>query len=186
MSETNKSALMICDFQAGIGDQPYAKDAASRAAVALTAARSAGMLNIFSRVAFQPGYTDISPRNQAFATYKAKNLLPPDASHLISAFDPRANEILVTKNRFSAFSGNPLKTILGSQGITHLVVAGVSTSGVVLSTFCLAADEDFGLTILSDACADPKASLHEELMSNLFPRSASVLPVAAWIAGLSG
>ena len=39
----------------------------------------------------------------------------------------------------------------------------------------LAADEDYSLTILSDACADPEASLHEELMTNLFPRSATVL-----------
>ncbi len=185
MPETNKSALMICDFQLGIGDQAYAKEAVPRAVSALEAARKIGMLIVFSRVEFQPGYTDISPRNQAFAMYKAKNMLPPNASHLISAFEPHPNEALVTKDRFSAFSGNALKVILQSQGITHLVMAGVSTSGVILSTFCLAADEDYGLTILSDACADPKASLHEELMTNLFPRSASVLPVGAWIAGLT-
>lgn len=185
MPETNKSALMICDFQLGIGDQPYAKEAVARAAAALEAARKAGMLVVFSRVAFEPGYTDVSPRNLAFAVYKAKNMLPPNASHLISQFEPHPTEILVTKNRFNAFSGNALKVILRSQGVTHLVMAGVSTSGVILSTFCLAADEDYGLTILSDACADPKTSLHEALMTNLFPRSASVLPVREWIAGLA-
>jgi hypothetical protein len=58
------------------------------------------------------------------------------------------------------------------------------TSGVILSTFTLAADEDYSITILSDACADPKASLHEELMTNLFPRSATVLTVDQWIASL--
>jgi hypothetical protein len=51
-----------------------------------------------------------------------------------------------------------------------------------LSTFTLAADEDHRMTILSDACADPKTSLHEELMTNLFPRSADVLTVDQWIA----
>lgn len=184
MTETNKSALMICDFQLGIGDQAYAKEAVPRAAAALEAARKAGMLVVFSRVEFRPGYTDISPRNQAFAMYKAKDMLPPNASHLIPLFEPHPTEILVTKDRFSAFSGNALKVILRSQGVTHLVMAGVSTSGVILSTFCLASDEDYGLTILSDACADPKASLHKELMSNLFPRSATVLPVDAWIESL--
>lgn len=184
MPETNKSALMICDFQVGIGDQAYAKAAAPRAAAALDAARKAGMLVVFSRVAFQPGYTDISPRNLAFAQYKAKDLLPPSASHLIPLFESHPQEVLVTKDRFSAFSGNALNVILRSQGVTHLVMAGVSTSGVILSTFCLAADEDYGMTILSDACADPKAGLHEELMTNLFPRSAGVLPVDTWIAGL--
>ena len=181
MTATNKSALMICEFQAGIGDQAYAKQAAPRAAAALAAARKARMLVVFSRVAFQPGYTDISPRNQAFAVYKEKDMLPPKASHLISLFEPDADEIVVTKDRFNAFSGNALEVILRSQGVTHLVMAGVSTSGVILSTFCLAADKDYGMTILSDACADPKASLHEELMTNLFPRSANVLPVNSWI-----
>ena len=185
MPESNKSALMLCDFQLGIGDQAYAKDAVPHAAAALEAARKAGMLVVFSRVCFQPGYMDISPRNQAFAMYKAKDMLPPNASHLIPIFEPHPAEILVTKDRFNAFSGNALKVILRSQGIAHLVMAGVATSGVILSTFCLAADEDYGMTILSDACADPKASLHEELMTNLFPRSATVLPVGAWIKSLT-
>ena len=89
------------------------------------------------------------------------------------------------KDRFCAFSGNDLKEVLRSGGIKHLVMAGVATSGVILSTFTLAADEDYGITtILSDACADPKASLHEELMTNLFPRSATVLTVDQWIASL--
>jgi nicotinamidase-related amidase len=74
--------------------------------------------------------------------------------------------------------------VLRSGGIKHLVMAGLSTSGVILSTFTLAADEDYSMTILSDACADPKTSLHEELMTNLFPRSANVLTVDQWIASL--
>ena len=62
-------------------------------------------------------------------------------------------------------------------------MAGVATSGVILSTYTQAADEDYRITILSDACADPIASLHEELMTNLFPRSATVLTVDQWIGG---
>lgn len=89
------------------------------------------------------------------------------------------------KNRFCVFSGNDLKEVLRSEGIKHLVMAGVATSGVILSTFTLAADEDYTITILSDACADPKASLHEELMTNLFPRSARVLTVDQLIASLA-
>jgi hypothetical protein len=63
-------------------------------------------------------------------------------------------------------------------------MAGVVTSGVILSTFTMAADEDYSITILSDACADPKASLHEELMPNLFPGPATVLTIDQWIASL--
>lgn len=181
----NRSALMICDFQMGIADQAFAKEAAGRAAMALAVAQKAGLLVVFTRVAFLPGYVDVSPHNKAFAPDKTNNVLPTSASHLIPLFEPHPEAILLTKDRFSAFSNNALAVLLRSQQITHLVIAGVTTSGVVLSTFCQAADEDYGLTILSDACADPQAGLHEQLMTNLFPRSASVLPVAAWSAGLT-
>lgn len=184
MLDTKQTALLIGDYQAGIGDQPYAAESAQQAVAALQAARKAGMLVVFSKVCFQPGYLDVSPDNKAFAAMKAKNMLPPGASQLMPAFQPLPHEVVVNKDRFSAFSGNDFEIILRSQGIKHLVIAGVSTSGVVLSTFCRAADQDYALTILSDACADPKPGLHQELMTQLFPRSADVLTVGAWAAGL--
>lgn len=180
--QASDTALLILDFQVGIGDQPYAKSAAQRAAVALKAGRAAGLPVVFSKVKFREGYRDIADSNKAFALIKTRNLIPPDASKLISTLQPGDDEIVVDKDRFCAFSGNDLKEVLRSGGIRHLVMAGVATSGVILSTFTLAADEDYSLTILSDACADPKASLHEELMTNLFPRSATVLTVDQWIA----
>jgi nicotinamidase-related amidase len=184
MPQTSDTALLILDFQVGIGDQPYAKSAAQRAAAALKAGRAAGVPVVFSKVKFRSGYRDIAESNKAFALIKMKNLFPPDASKLISILEPGHDEIVVDKDRYCAFSGNDLKAVLRSGGIKHLVMAGVSTSGVILSTFTLAADEDYSMTILSDACADPKISLHEELMTNLFPRSATVVTVDQWIASL--
>jgi nicotinamidase-related amidase len=173
-------ALLVLDYQEGVGDQPYAKAAAVKTAVAITAARNAGLRVIFSKVELRPGYPDVSPRNRVFEAMKVKNMLPPGTGKLISAFVPSADEIVVEKRRFGAFSGNDLEIILRSNTITSLVLAGVSTSGVILSTFCKAADEDYEITILSDACADPQPSLHLELMTNLFPRSAEVVDVDGW------
>jgi nicotinamidase-related amidase len=184
MPQTSDTALLILDFQLGIGDQPYAKSAAQRAAAALKAGRTAGLPVMFSKVKFRVGYRDIADSNKAFALIKMKNLFPPDASKLISILEPGRDEIVVDKDRYCAFSGNDLKEVLRAGGIKHLVMAGVATSGVILSTFALAADEDYSITILSDACADPKTSLHEELMANLFPRSANVLTSDQWIASL--
>ena len=184
MPQTSDTALLILDFQVGIGDQLYAKSAAQRAADALQAGRAAGLPVLFSKVKFRVGYRDIADSNKAFALIKMKNLFPPDASKLISILEPGRDEIVVDKDRYCAFSGNDLKEVLRAGGTKHLVMAGVATSGVVLSTFTLAADEDYSITILSDACADPKTSLHEELMTNLFPRSASILTVDQWIASL--
>ena len=182
MPQTSDTALLILDFQVGIGDQPYATSAARRAAAALKAGRASGLPVVFSKVKFRAGYRDVADSNKAFALIKMKNLFPPDASKVISILQPGHGEVVVDKDRYCAFSGNDLKQVLRSGGIKHLVMAGLSTSGVILSTFTLAADEDYSMTILSDACADPKTSLHEELMTNLFPRSADVLTVDQWIA----
>jgi nicotinamidase-related amidase len=184
MPKTLDTALLILDFQIGIGDQAYATSAVQRVATALRAGRAAGLPVVFSKVKFRPGYRDVADSNKAFSLIKTKNLFTHDASKLISSVQPEHNEIVVDKNRYSAFSGNDLKQVLRSGGIHHLVMAGLSTSGVILSTFARAVDEDYRITILSDACADPKACLHEELMTNLFPRSANVLTVDGWIASL--
>jgi nicotinamidase-related amidase len=184
MPQTSDTALLILDFQVGIGDQPYATSAAQRAAAALKAGRASGLPIVFSKVKFRAGYRDVADSNKAFALIKMKNLFPPDTSKVISILQPGHDEIVVDKDRYCAFSGNDLKQVLRSGGTKHLVMAGLSTSGVILSTFTLAADEDYSMTILSDACADPKTSLHEELMTNLFPRSANILTVDQWIASL--
>jgi len=173
------TALLILDYQTGVGNLSYAQEAASRAAIALEAGRKARLCIVFSKVMFRPGYADISASNRSFQAVKEADLMPPEASKLIPRFQPQSGEILVNKNRFSVFSGNDLKPI------KTLVMAGVATSGVILSTFAEAADEDYEMVVLSDACADPKVSLHQELITSLFPRSATVVSVDQWTASLS-
>lgn len=116
MPQASDTALLILDFQVGIGDQPYAKSAAQRAAAALKAGRAAGVPVVFSKVKFLPGYRDIADSNKAFALFKIKNLFPPDSSKLISILQPGHDEIVVDKDRFCAFSGNDLKEVLRSGG----------------------------------------------------------------------
>jgi nicotinamidase-related amidase len=60
----------------------------------------------------------------------------------------------------------------------------VVTSGVVLSTVRQAADLDYRLVVLSDACADTDTAAHEVLMGSVFPRQAEVQTVAEWAASL--
>ena len=54
----------------------------------------------------------------------------------------------------------------------------------MLSTLRTAADLDFELTVLHDACADGDPEVHGVLTEKVFPRQAAVLDVAAWSAGL--
>ncbi len=90
----------------------------------------------------------------------------------------------MTKRRVSAFSGSDLEVVLRSLEVRSLTLAGIATSGVVLSTLRQAADLDFGLTVLRDCCLDPDDDVHRVLMEKVFPRQATVESAAQWVARL--
>jgi len=91
----------------------------------------------------------------------------------------------VVKKRVSAFSGSDLEVLLRSLDITHLVLTGIATSGVVLSTLREAADKDYRLTVRADGCLDADEEVHRVLIGKLFPRQADVVSVDEWVSSLS-
>lgn len=97
-----------------------------------------------------------------------------------SAIAPKPTDVVVTKRRVSAFSGSDLEVVLRAQGISHLVLSGIATSGVVLSTLREAADKDYQLTVLADCCADNDEEVHSVLLTKVFPRQADVIEASAW------
>jgi nicotinamidase-related amidase len=82
----------------------------------------------------------------------------------------------------SAFTGSDLQVVLRSLGADTLVLTGIATSGVVLSTLRQAADLDYRLVVLSDGCLDADPEVHRVLTEKVFPRQASVRTVAQWAA----
>ena len=101
------------------------------------------------------------------------------------ALAPEPGDVVVTKRRVSAFAGSDLDVVLRAGGIETLALCGIATSGVVLSTLRQAADLDYGLTVLRDACADRDDEVHRVLLDKVFPRQAEVVDVAAWAAAAS-
>jgi nicotinamidase-related amidase len=92
--------------------------------------------------------------------------------------EPQAGDIVVRKVRVGAFSTTDLNEQLRERGIDTLILAGVSTSGVVLSTIRDAADRDYRIYVLADACADIDSEVHEVLMGKVFARQAFVIAVS--------
>jgi len=133
---------------------------------------------IFVVVGFRPGLPEISAHNRSFGALKAASgtaMIDPKPS-----IEPEGTDVVVTKRRVSAFAGSDLEVLLRGMEIRHLVLSGISTSGVVLSTTREAADKDFQLTILSDLCADFDTEVHRVLLEKVFPRQAEVMPSTAW------
>ncbi len=92
--------------------------------------------------------------------------------------------MVVVKKRVSAFTGSDLDVVLRSLEVGSLVLTGIATSGVVLSTLRQASDLDYELTVLHDGCADVDPEVHRVLLDKVFPRQASVLSVSEWIEQL--
>lgn len=188
MGNYGGAALLVMDVQNGIVSRfaeservmlPFQK--------ALGAAREHKMAVFFVRVGFSKGYPEVSPQNRAFsAISKIGGMTVADPSTQIhESVQPRTGEPVVTKYRVSAFAGSNLEVILRAKQIDTLILTGISTSGVVLSTLRQAADLDFRLTVLSDACLDVDAEVHRVLMDKVFSRQADVLTVEDWIRTLA-
>ncbi len=171
MPETG-TALLVMDVQRAIvdrvGGQP---DLLDRLATALAAARAAGVRAIYVQVGFRPGYPEVSPANKSFAALAASAafVAGDPASAIHPAVEPRPEDVVVTKRRISAFGGSDLDVVLRAGRIDHLVLAGIATGGVVLSTLRAAADLDFRLTVLADGCADADPEVHRVLLEKVFP-----------------
>lgn len=182
----NKAALLVMDMQNIIVSQ-YAKQEGALLPFqkAIEAARQHDVPVIFVGIAFREG-TQISPRNKVFGKMAGNSGITAQspAMQIHASLGPLTGEPVVDKFRVSAFAGSELENLLHSRGIETLVLSGIATSGVVLSTLCEAADKDFAVTVLSDACLDADPEVHRVLTEKVFPRQADVLTVDAWINAL--
>jgi nicotinamidase-related amidase len=114
------SALLVMDFQTLIVDN-YAAGAEAlldRTAKLIAAARTAGIRVIYVLVGFRPGYPEVSDRNATFNGLKASGASASGAesAKIHSAVAPLAEEIIVTKQRVSAFAGTDLDLVLRANG----------------------------------------------------------------------
>ena len=185
--DPNRTAVLAMDCQAGIVSI-YAKPAeefVERAARVLDAARRAGMTIVHVQVGFRPGLPEVSSRNTLFAAIKGsaqhQKLFEGAAGAIHPALGPAASDLVVTKHRVSAFAGTDLEMILRAKEIATLVLFGIATSGVVLSTALEASDADYRLIVVSDCCADLDAELHRVLVERLFPSRGDVIAAAEFL-----
>jgi nicotinamidase-related amidase len=67
----------------------------------------------------------------------------------------------------SALKSPGLEDYLKENGIKSLLLAGFSTSGCVTRTALPACDEEYVVTTISDACADPDIELHRVMLERV-------------------
>jgi|SRR5579863_758257 len=177
------SALLIMDMQSSILSR--LSDISlllTNVKNAIANARAKKIAVIYVVVGFRPGAPEISPNNKGFTI--SRNLLASgnmeDMIKVHPELTPLSGDITVIKRRVSAFSGSDLEVVLRSLSIQHLILTGVATGGVVLSTVREAADKDYRLTVLKDGCADADEEVNHVLTNKIFIRQADVMTVEEW------
>jgi nicotinamidase-related amidase len=187
-SKALTTALLIMDIQpatmAMMGEAASGFSTTLKKAIA--AARRKDILVLFVVVGFRKGFPELTAQtsNVSFAALKGGGMAGLENPTVDPSVDPQPDDIVITKRRVSAFAGSDLEVILRAHHVRHLVLTGIATSGVVLSTLREAADKDYRLSVLSDACADRDPEVHSVLLGKVFPRQAEVLTTDQWIAGL--
>ena len=115
------------------------------------------------------------PPNRQAAIIQHQEFFLGSSGAIHPALGPEPDDILVTKHRVSAFAGTDLEMLLRAKEIETIVLFGIATSGVVLSTLLQAGDADYRIVVIADCCADQDEELHEDLLTRLFPKQAEVI-----------
>ncbi|HWG26588.1 isochorismatase family protein [Actinospica sp.] len=180
--DPSRTALLLMDYQnAVLGALAQAEAVLENARQALEWARANDVQVVYVRVAFNDeDFEKVPAHSKTFAQVAANKFLldgSPEAA-LHDSLEVRDGDILTRKTRFGAFSTTELYSDLHAKGLDTLVVAGISTSGVVLSTLRDAGDRDFRILVLADATADPDPEVHRVLIDKVFPHHADIVQTA--------
>jgi nicotinamidase-related amidase len=181
--DPQRTALLVMDYQVGVlGLLGEPEALLSGVADAIATVRRHGGTIGYVRVAFEDADYAVVPAHSRMATRVAAagrgfhSDSPTTAIH--DRVAPEPGDIIVRKTRVGAFSTTDLDQQLRDRGIITLILAGVSTSGVVLSTVRDAADRDYQVFVLADGSADPDPEVHTFLTETIFPRQAQVITIA--------
>ena len=182
--QRDRTALIVVDMQNGFCDP--AGSAAQvgfdismcRAAIApcvrlVEAARAHDIPVIFTRLVYRADYRDggvvTDEILQGLVEAQCCAAGTPDAE-LIPELVPEPADFVIDKNRYSAFYGTPLASILTSLDIRHLVICGVTTNICVETTARDASQRDYRTVVVADATGEIAPERHHWALETLGTR----------------
>jgi nicotinamidase-related amidase len=176
--DPSKTALLIMDYQNGIIPMaPNPEELIAGARETIDLMRSHGVTIGYVRVGFADAREIGGAMGKRVGGAAALEHFHADHANTQIHADvaPEDNDIVVRKIRVGPFGSTDLHEQLQARGIDTLLLAGISTSGVVLSTVRDAHDRDYRLIVLADLCADRDPEVHEVLIGKVFPGQAEVI-----------
>ncbi|GAA5701622.1 isochorismatase [Streptomyces avermitilis] len=180
--DPQRTALLAMDFQNGIVAIAPEPDAlVERVKGAIADVRAAGGTIGYVRVAFtEDDWAQVPETNKTFSAVAAAKMMhhEDDATQIDERIAPEDGDIVVRKVRFGAGSTTDLHQQLRDRGIDTLILSGISTGGVVLSTLIDVVDRDYRVFVLTDGVADPHPEVNRVLIDEVFPSRAHLIDTA--------
>ncbi|MFD6891440.1 hydrolase [Streptomyces sp. NPDC059957] len=165
------TALVLIDLQEGILALPVVTPAErilSKAVQLAVAFRAADLPVVLVKVAWSPDGGDLPTLH---TDRPGLTTAPPAGFSVLSAeLATGANDIIVTKRHWGAFTGTELDLQLRRRGIKRIVLAGIATSIGVESTARSAWEHSYDLVFAEDATTDMDADAHAHSFGKIFPR----------------
>jgi maleamate amidohydrolase len=120
------------------------------------------------------------------ATKRQKVPTAADLYAIKRDFRPQPGDVVITKQRASAFYGTPLAAHLNQLGIRTAIICGESTSGCVRASAVDAYSHGFHTVLVEECCFDRSQLSHKVNLFDLHHKYADVLHVETVLAHLDG
>jgi len=164
------------EFSGSCGENAWRAVAPTQALFA--AARAAGVPVIYST-----RHADTSGVHSTNRQMKGET---EDLYHIKAELAPRPGELVIYKERASAFFGTPLVAHLRRMGVESLIICGESTSGCVRASTVDAYSYGFHNVLVEECTYDRSMLSHKVNLFDLHPKYADVMHVADVVAHLNG
>jgi maleamate amidohydrolase len=120
------------------------------------------------------------------ATKRVKPSIEPSDYAIRPEFKPQLGDVIITKQRASAFYGTPLAAHLTQLGIQTLVICGESTSGCVRASAVDAYSHGFHVVLVEECCFDRSLLSHKVNLFDLHHKYADVMHLDEVLDHLAG
>jgi maleamate amidohydrolase len=121
-----------------------------------------------------------------FVTATKRNRPPVKASDyaIRPEFKPQPGDVVITKQRASAFFATPLVAHLTQLGVRSVIICGESTSGCVRASAVDAYSHGYHVTLVEECCFDRSLLSHKVNLFDLHHKYADVMKVDEVVAHL--
>ena len=149
------------------------------------AARAAGIPIFYStgdtRPESHPGQVNVSATKR-----RSKAIRDPAMYAIRPEFKPQHGDVVIFKQRASAFFGTPLTAHLNQLGVRSVIMCGESTSGCVRASAVDAFSHGYHVTLVEECCFDRSDISHKVNLFDMHHKYSDVMRVDEVVQHLDG